>query len=211
MGEASMTRRERRLEIIAATILSVTTVLTAWTAFESAKWSGEQAIAFSQAGATRTESVKFSNEASAERNLDVGLFAQWARAVAEDDTKLSDFLRQRFRDELKPAVDAWIATEPLKNENAPPSPFAMPEYHLAAEDRAAQLEKEADAHAAAAREANQRSDNYVLTTVLFAVVLFFVGIGTKFDSVRVQTALIVFAVIGLVAGLFVVATFPIEI
>jgi hypothetical protein len=211
MGEASMTRRERGIEIIAATILSITTILTAWTAFESSKWSGVQAIEFSQAGATRTESVKFSNQAASERNLDVGLFTQWARAVAEDNTQLSDFLRERFRDELKPAVDAWIATEPLTNENAPPSPFAMPEYRLEADDRAAQLEKEADAHAAAAREANQRSDNYVLTTVLFAVVLFFVGIGTKFESLRVQGGLLVLATIGLVSGVAVVLTFPIEI
>jgi hypothetical protein len=177
MGEASMTRRARRTEIIAATILSITTILTAWTAFESSKWSGVQAIEFSQAGATRTESVKFSNQAASERNLDVGLFTQWA----------------------------------LTNEDAPPSPFAMPEYHLAAEDQAAELEREADGHAAAAREANQRSDNYVLTTVLFAVVLFFVGIGTKFDSLRVQAGLLVLATIGLVVGVVVVATFPIEI
>ena len=40
----------------------------------------------------------------------------------------------------------------------------------------------------AAKDANQISDNYVLTTILFACVLFFAGVCTKFASRMLQNA-----------------------
>ena len=46
-------------------------------------------------------------------------------------TELADFYFKRFREEFRPAVDAWVATRPLKNPNAPLTPFAMPQYKLA--------------------------------------------------------------------------------
>lgn len=208
---AEQTAAERRIEIVAAVLLSVTTILTAWTAFQSAKWSGVMAIRFSEAGATRTESVRFSTQAGQQASVDVGLFVQWAQAVATDEIDLADFLRQRFRDEFTPALEAWLATDPLHNPDSPPSPFAMDEYRLASADKAAELEQQAEQRAQEARDANQQSDDYVLTTVLFAVVLFFVGIGTKFESLRVRIGLLVLAGIGLAVGISIVATFPIEL
>src|SRR5258705_124468 len=78
--------------------------------------------------------------------------------------------------ESKPAVDAWVATKPLKNPAAPLTPFAMTQYHLAAQDRAQALTRTAEAATAEAKVDNQRSDNYVLAVVLFASALFFAGI-----------------------------------
>ena len=51
--------------------------------------------------------------------------------------------------EFKPAVDAWVATRPLKNPAAPPTPFAMPEYTLEARATADRLDAQAQAFAAA--------------------------------------------------------------
>lgn len=207
----SPSRRDQRIELIAAVILSVTTVLTAWTAFESSQWSGVQAIAFSEASAHRTESVRFSNRAGQHTALDVALFSQWAISVSEEDVAMSEFIADRFRDEFVPAHRAWIATDPLNDPDAPPSPFAMEEYRLAAAERADHHGILADQKADEAREASRVSGNYVMTTVLFAVVLFFVGVGGKFSSARVRTALMTFAGIGLVAGVAIIATFPIQL
>ena len=49
------------ISLFAVVLMSLTAVLTAWTGFQSAKWSGVQAIAFSEAAALRTESVRSSN------------------------------------------------------------------------------------------------------------------------------------------------------
>ena len=57
-------------------------------------------------------------------------------AYALDQTMLADFYYARFRDEFEPAVKAWVATKPLKNPDAPLTPFAMPEYKLAAREEA---------------------------------------------------------------------------
>ena len=54
--------------------------------------------------------------------------------------ELADFYFKRFRAEFRPAVDAWVATRPLKNPNAPLTPFAMPQYKLAARAEAERLD-----------------------------------------------------------------------
>jgi hypothetical protein len=209
--DVEQSRLDRRIEVIAAVILSISTILTAWAAFESAKWSGLQSIAFSQAGAQRTESVRFSSLANQQTAIDVALFTQWAEAIATDNTELADFLRERFRPEFVEAFELWVASEPLVNPDAASSPFAMEEYQLEAAAEADRLALVADQRAQDGLDANQTSDNYVLMTVLFAVVLFFVAVGTRFDAVRVRIGLLGLAGIGLVTGIVILATFPIEI
>ena len=206
-----MSALERRIEIAAAVLLSLTTILTAWTAFQSAKWSGVQAIAFNEAGAARTESVRFSTVAGQQAAVDVSLFVRWAEAVALDQRDLETFLRERFRAEFTPALDAWLASDPLNNPQAPASPFEMEEYRLEAEETASELAAIAETRGGEGREANQTSDNYVLTTVFFAVVLFFVGVGTKFEGEKVRVALLAVATVGLIGGALTIVTFPIEL
>jgi hypothetical protein len=212
-----------RLELFATVVLAVATVLTAWSAFQSSKWSGVQAIQFSQASSLRTESVRASNEADAQMAVDVDLFVSWAAAVSEEQGEegiedyrpetgtLSGFLFERFRDEFKPAVRAWLETRPLVDADAPPTPFVVPEYQLAKSQEAARLAEQADASREDALESNQRADNYVLTTVLFAAVLFFAGVSTKLSARRPRLLMVGCAVVLLLAGGLIVATFPVEI
>ena len=97
-------------------------------------------------------------------------------------TELSDFYFKRFRKEFRPAVVAWLATKPLKNPKAPLTPFAMPQYKLAATAEARRLDAEAEISAASVRRDIQRSSNYVLGVVLFSVSLFFAGTGHQARS-----------------------------
>jgi hypothetical protein len=141
----------------------------------------------------------------------VATFIAWTGAYAAKNTLLSDFYFKRFRAEFKPAVNAWIATRPLKNPAAPLTPFAMPQYHLAARDKAAALARTADAATAVAKVDNQRSDNYVLAVVLFASALFFAGISTKLDAVRLRATIVALGYALFVGALIWVATFPVSI
>ena len=76
-------------------------------------------------------------------------FTQWVNAYAQKQTELADFYFKRFRKEFRPAVNAWVATRPLKNPNAPLTPFAMPQYQLDARAEAERLDAQAEVYAGA--------------------------------------------------------------
>ena len=166
-------------------------------------------LQFSAANAARTFAVEASNAASAQTTIDVTLFTEYAAAVAGDDAELAAFLEARFRDEFRPAFTAWLATDPLVSPDAPPSPFEMDEYVLATREEATALAAEAEEAGQAARDANQRGDNYVLLGVLFASVLFFAGVSTKTGSFTIQVALTTLSGILLVSGGIILLTYPI--
>jgi len=203
-------RRKRRLEIVATVLLSAATVLTAWSAFQSTKWSGVQAIRFSQASASRTESVRASTAAGQQTIADVTEFTAWLTATDEDHTHLAGLLAERFQGEFKVAFRAWEATLPLTNTSAPATPFAMPGYELANSRRATQLEARAATQFTQATDANQRADNYVLMTVLFALALFFGAVSTRLESLTLQRALLSIGAVVFVVATAITISFPVE-
>lgn len=184
------THGDGRLELVTTILLAVAAVAVAWASYQAARWHGEQAATFSRANATRIESARASGVANRQVLIDVTTFTQWADAYAQDETELADFYRERFRDEFKPAVEAWIATRPLQNPAAPQSPFAMPEYTLAADDEAKRLETEAGQYADEANEDIKQADMYVLSVVLFAAALFFAGMSTRLRAGRARVAVV---------------------
>jgi hypothetical protein len=211
MNDAPQTQWARRIEILGVTLIALTAVLTAWSAFESSKWGGVMSIEFSSANASRTESVRASNVANRQTVVDVSLFTAYAEAVATEDELLADFLSERFPDRLAVAMDAWLATEPLQNPDAPATPFDMPEYQLESADEAAALEAQATASSQDARDANQRSDNYTIMTVFLATVLLLAALSSKVDNPRVQIALLAIALVVFIGIGITVSQMPVEI
>ena len=203
-------RWKRRVEIAATVLLSAATVLTAWSAFQSTKWSGIQAIRFSQASASRTESVRASTASGQQTIADVTVFTAWLTATDEGQTHLAGLLSGRFRGEFKVAFEAWESTSPLTNASAPATPFAMPGYELANSRRATQLEATASTQFTQATEANQRADNYILLTVLFALVLFFGAVSTRFESRVLQITLLSVGALVFVVAAVITASFPVQ-
>jgi len=198
-----------RLEQWSAVLLAAATVVTAYSAYESTRWSGVQATSFTQAGAARTESAKATTEGYSLVGVDAGLFTEYAVAFSNRDEFLQRVFEKRFfRDEFKPAFRAWVRQHPLKNPKADNTPFETDEYRPAALVRASELDAEADAKFTAGTEANQNSDDYVLATIFFASVLFFAGIASKFHSDRIMAFLLGFGSFAFVAGLVRVATLP---
>jgi hypothetical protein len=196
---------------VATVLLAVATVATAWSGYQASRWNGEQAKAFSRANASRIESAKAAGLANAQTQVDVATFTQWVNAYAQKQTQLATFYFRRFRKEFRPAVNAWIATRPLRNANAPLTPFAMPQYRLAARAEAERLETTADAFSAEARRNVQRATNYVLAVVLFAASLFFAGISTKLSEPRLRIATIALGSLLFLSTLVWIATSPVSV
>jgi hypothetical protein len=201
----------RRAELLATILLAVAAVATAWSSYQSARWSGVQANDYSGASAARIESTRAATEAGQETQVDVLTFTQWVDAYAKGETRLANFYYDRFRPEFKPAVEAWVATRPLRTPNAPSSPFVMPQYRLATKAEAAARLAKAETTAAEAREANQRSDNYVLAVVLFAASLFFAGISTKLTLPHQRLAVLSLGWLLFLGTAVWLATFPVTV
>ncbi len=204
-------RRDDWVNIAATVLLALATVATAWSGYQASRWNGEQATTFSRANAARIESTRASALADAQTQIDVATFTQWVDAYARDETALAAFYRRRFRAEFAPAVDAWIATRPLRNADAPLTPFAMPRYRLAAREDAARLQAGAETLSARARADVQRATNYVLAVVLFAATLFFAGMSAKLPSRRIRLALLAMGVLVFTGALVWVATSPVSV
>jgi hypothetical protein len=200
-----------RLEVASTVLLALAAVATAWCSYQATRWNGEQVKASSRTNALRIEAARAQGRAQALTQVDVATFTEWVDAYAHRERRLAEFYFRRFRSEFKPAVTAWLATRPLKNPKAPLTPFAMPQYRLAATAEADRLDAESEASAATVRRYIQRSSNYVLGVVLFAVALFFAGMSARLAGrwVRLVTLALGWAIfVGTVAW---IATSPVSI
>ena len=193
-------------DVIAVFVLSVTAILTAWCGFEASKWSGEMSIEFSQASAARIRSSDFASEARDARSIDLAVYAQWIDARATGDASLASYVEARFTPRFQIAFDAW-----QKNGEDLKSPFAEPSYVPNGTLQAKTESTTADRLFASALHSNQRGDNYSLLTVLFALVLFFSAMSSRDKFPVAGWVLLGLAVLIVIAGGIILASYPILI
>jgi hypothetical protein len=199
-----------RVEVLATVLLAVAAVATAWSGYQATRWNGEQAKASGTTNKVRIEAARAQGLSEAQTQVDVATFTQWVDAYARKETQLADFYFRRFRKEFKPAVNAWLATRPLKNPNAPLTPFAMPQYKLAAAAEAKRLDAEAELSSATVRRNIQRASNYILGVVLFSVALFFAGMSTKLSDIRLRKLTLALGYVVFLGTLIWIATSPVS-
>ena len=211
LGEVPLTRREERLlELVATIILAMATLGTAWSGYQATRWSGVQASDYVTASGSRVEATKASTMAGQDRLFDSQVFNQWLVAYHAGDQELATLFERRFREEFRPAFDAWLASDPFTNPEAPPGPLYMPEYVSAEAQRSAELEAQAAVMFEAGQEANETSDQYVLNTVFLASALFLAGIAGRFEWRAARIAILVTSAIALAVGILNIVRLPVE-
>ena len=208
MTEAS---RHDWIEIGATVLLALAAVSTAWSSYQAARWNGEQAKTSSAVNKVRIDAARASDLANAQQEVDVATFSQWIDAYARKEARLAAFYFKRFRAEFKPAVNAWLVTRPLESDGAPLTPFAMPQYRLAATAEAERLDRRGEELAAQVRRDIQRSTNYVLGVVLFAVALFFAGMSTRLTGSGARMALLLVGWAVFTGAVAWIATSPVSV
>jgi len=194
----------RWIEILSAIILSLATIGTAWSAYQSTRWSGQKVRYASNADSANLLAATLGNRAMLADSRNVDLFAEWSSAVILGNQELADYLLERFPNELAVATQAWIALDPMNDPSAPLSPFDMPEYRLEDLDESEQLLVQVEEERAKSSAASQTADRYVLLTVIFASVLFFAGISGKFKSQIIDLCMLALAFLmflGVIAAL----------
>lgn len=175
-----------RLELVSVILLALIVITTAWSAYQATLWGGIQTFKLVDANAAGRQSSELSLIQMQYGVADVILFSQYINAIHDGDQELADFYFDRFRPDFKPAVQAWLDTNPFENPNAPAHPFVMDEYKRTFSEQAKQLQDRALSSLDEAQQANQNSDNYVLFTVIYASIIFLGSIATKFSSPKLN-------------------------
>ena len=171
-------------ETLAAVLLGVAALATAWSSYQASVWGGIQAAHYSVSSGLRTRAVRAADDAARLRLLDLFLFTKWLEADADNRRRLASYYRTHFRRELVPAFEAWRATG--ADSMATSTPFERSEYQVAATRESRRLDDEASRAAAAGQRANDISDGYVFDTVILASVLFFAGAVRPLVSARAR-------------------------
>ena len=206
--ERDAERTRHWIDLLSAAILAGATVATAWSAYQSALWSTQYSSHSSKSLGAVVRVSKLSTLALQRTAVHANLFVHWIIAVNNNDTKTADFLLARFPEPLKTSTIAWRATDPLHSPDAPGSPFDMPEYRLPERIDADKWEQTATTEAAAAEEASETSNRYLLFTIIFASVLFFAGVSGKCHWNVVDSALLILGALTLIGGVAAMASLP---
>src|SRR5205809_2182491 len=202
-------RIERWFEVITAIMLGVVAMATAWSGYQATRWSGEQSTLYAQASALRVESTRDSTLAGQYKLYDAILVNNWINAYTQGNTKLANIYQRRFRPEVRPAFEAWLALDPFNNPNAPPGPLFMPQYKVSLDDKANQLDAQAAKTFDEGQAAKEQGDAYVLNTVFLATVLFLTAIAENFQWNTVRAVILSVALVMLLFGLYHLVTYPI--
>ncbi|KFA86815.1 hypothetical protein [Archangium violaceum] len=189
-------------QLLATLLLSLAAVGSAFSAWQSSRWGGVQAVHFASASASRVEAVRAFGNANVQMSYDANTFVQLVLSSQMGEQRVARLVGERFlRKEFRPFAEEWLAMKPLENPDAPPTPFELKSYTNAQHQEGLELERTAMRYTEEAKRANQHSDDYILATVFFALGLFFGGLSTKLRNQRLVTVLLVFGVLGSLLGL----------
>jgi hypothetical protein len=188
------------VSIIEAVLLSIVALLAAYSGYAAAKWSTESRVKLAEASTVRAEANRANLQAMSLRNFDSSTFEAWFAAYTARNKQAMTIAERRFRAPFRVAFDAWRATHPETNPDAPKGPTYMPQYRQPRLKQSAALDDQATEDFAAGSAAGGTSDKYVRVTVFLASVLFLIGISTQFRLRGVR-----YALVGLGAALLVLS------
>jgi hypothetical protein len=173
-------RRDRLISIAEAVLLSIVTLMAAWSGYSAAKWGSDSSLSLARSSSAQNEANLDSLQASQIRTLDSVSFNGLFAAYTTHDPKLFKIMLHRMRPGYLVAVNAWLATHPLKNPHAPPDPSYMPQYKIPQQTEARALDAQSQRDFIEAQGGSGTADKYVRLTVFLAAVLFLVGIASHF-------------------------------
>jgi hypothetical protein len=190
------------IEPVVAVLMALTTLCTAWCSYESAAWTRRSNGLMNESNALERRAALLDVQGSQALIIHASMFMQLLAAQHAGDEKLASFYAERFPPDVKKAYEAWLAQKPFENRAADAHPFVPNLYEVRGTADAAAARADSVRRVTEAREAGNRSGQYLANTVLFATVLFFAGTAGKFEQARVRlfaatfgVALFAFAVI----------------
>ncbi len=194
--------RRKWIEPVVALVMALTTISTAWCSYESAAWTRVSNRRMNEYNALERRAAQIEVQGNQALIVHTAMFMELLAAQHAGNQQLASFYAERFPPDVKKAYEAWLAQKPFENRAADAHPFVPNLYKVRGTAEAATARADAEQRVTAAREAGNRSGQYLANTVLFATVLFFAGTAGKFEQPRVRlfaatfgVALFVFALV----------------
>ena len=188
------TKKQKWVEPVAALLMALATLSTAWCSFESAAWTRKANRLMNEFNALERKAGLVTMQGMQQATIHTAMFMELLAAKQAGNEKLASFYVERLPPEVRKAYDAWLAQKPFENPNADPHPFVPNLYEMRGTREAAEANAKAINNLKEAREAGNVSGQYLANTVLFAAVLFFANASGKFEQRRVRVVAFAFAV-----------------
>jgi hypothetical protein len=182
------------IEPVVAIVMALTTLCTAWCSYESAAWTRRSSGLMNESNALERRAALLDVQGSQALIIHASMFMQLLAAQHAGNDKLASFYAERFPPDVKKAYEAWLAQKPFENRAADAHPFVPNLYQVRGAAEAIAIRSDAAQRVVEAREAGNRSGQYLANTVLFATVLFFAGTAGKFQQPRVRLSAAAFGV-----------------
>jgi len=191
MAEKSANSPQRKwIEPVVAVLMALTTMCTAWCSYESAAWTRRSNRLMNESNSVERRAALLDVQGSQALIIHASMFMQ----LLAGNEQLASFYAERFPPDVKKAYEAWLAQKPFENRAADAHPFVPNLYQVRGAAEATAARTDAARRVVEAREAGNRSGQYLANTVLFATVLFFAGTAGKFEQPRVRLSAAVFGV-----------------
>lgn len=197
-------REENRawVEMIAAILLGVAGVLTAYAAYYGALAGGDALKGYSEATISRNEANGYYSDYGTKVAQDTNVFLQHEIQLQNGSPEAADYIRSRlFSAELETAYAVWLEIEDGSEDDVP-TPMDMEEYVV--EDLALYNEQFdlSNEQFNAAAEIDDQGDNMDLASVFLAVSLFFAGIAALFKVRRMSLTMLSASALLLIPGIW---------
>lgn len=184
--QAGAPKWKSRSSALVLFLLGLSSLGSLWSAYQSNLWNRIQTFQLSTSAALSREAHDKTTRTLQQRTLDAALFVEYARDIDNGDTRMAEFVLERMRPDLRDTIRAWAALHPLQTQQAPASPFVMPQYEIAADAEVADLGSRSANAYDQAQHANVTSGSYNLLTVLYGASLFLAGLAAAMDDRRAR-------------------------
>lgn len=196
------------VEPVAALLMALATLSTAWCSFESAAWTRQSNRLMNEFNTLERKAGLLSLQGMQQATIQTAMFTEVLAAKQAGNEQLANFYVERFPPELRKAYDAWLAQKPFENPSADPHPFVPNLYEMRGSREAAEASAKAANSQREAGSAGSISGQYLANTVLFATVLFFANASAKFEQRRVRVVAFIFAIAVFVFAVLRTAVLP---
>ncbi len=202
-------QKRKWVEPVAAVLMALATLSTAWCSFESAAWTRKSNRLMNETNTLERRAGLLSLQGMQQATIHTAMFMEVLAAKQAGNEQLASFYAERFPTDVRKAYDAWLAQKPFENPNADPHPFVPKLYEVPGTREAAEANAKAANSLQQSRNSGSVSGQYLANTVLFAAVLFFASASAKFEQRRVRILSFSFAVAVFIFALVRTAMLPI--